>query len=218
MRIFLPACLIIAAAAPCHAQNGNLITAHIAEREIVVRDFVGSGQFTVEPDGTIQVPDYQFSAMLPERCRALIADIGGHVHGVVVTLGRECRAPASDRYIAVWADFNSTDAANALARMKELGACAKPAWAEGPWAAAIDGFRTALCRSEASDGWVEITLIAMGGAAPRPSATPFIDYRVTLTTTKASLEQDMALFWKFVCSIDSIDAGDGSTLCAEQVS
>ena len=221
MRIFLLACLAIAAAAPCHAQNGDRITTHIAGREIVVRDFVGSGQFTVGADGTVEVPDYQFSAMLPERCRTLIADIGGHVHGVIVTLGGECRAQASDRYIAIWADFNSADFTNALAMMKQLGTCAKPVWAEGAWAAAIDGFRTASCHSEASDGWVEVTLLAMGGAWPKTPftpTTPFISYRVTLTTTKASLEQDMAVFRKFVCSIDSIDAGSGSTLCAGLVS
>jgi hypothetical protein len=222
MRVFLLASLTIAAAAPCHAQNGDPVTTQVAGREIVARDFVGPGQFAVSPEGVIEIPDYEFSVLLPERCRVLIGDSGGHVHGLVVTLGGDCRAPAYDRSMRIWADFNTAEQPDALT---ELGngawPCgpAKPDWAKDEWAGAIDGLRTALCRRDLADGKVEISLQAMAGKWPdQAGAAPRISYEINFLTTRAALDQDMAEFRAFVCSIDAIGAGSGSTLCAEQVS
>jgi hypothetical protein len=217
MRIFLLACLVIAAAAPSHAQNGDPITTRIGGREILARDFVGPGQFSVSAEGMIEIPDYEFRARLPERCRVQIGDSGGHVHGLVVTLGSECRAPASGRYMRIWAEFNPLDQPDALSALRTYRwACGldKPAWATGEWSGAVDGLRTASCRKDLPDGRIEIAVLAMGGKWPGESAKPpRISYEVNLSTTRAALEQDMEFFRAFVCSIDAIGAGSGSTLC-----
>jgi hypothetical protein len=77
-----------------------------------------------------------------------------------------------------------------------------PAWAEGEWANAIGGLRTAICRRQKADGRVDLVLVAQAGKWPDDASdVPYINYTVNFTTTQARQSADTDVLKQFLRSI-----------------
>jgi hypothetical protein len=139
------------------------------------------------------------------------------IHGFYTRLdGKPCKAaPPANRYINIQWNGDIEWITSALDSFKGRACSGGGAWGNQEWAGAIDGFQTAICRIDKPDGSIEMTFSAY--AEWRLGARRSI-YSVYFGTTRERFEQDFAVLKQFLCSVDILDTGSGSSLCASRLS
>lgn len=163
---------------------------------------------------TSDIPEYGIRVTIPAGLPVCWAESGTHVHGVgTVLLGSTCENRDDRPAFNIWADWNAMFYASPLDVLAGHPACAgsHPEWADGVWANAIGGLKTAICRSERQNGRIEIALAAQADKWPDDiENAPYINYTVNLTTTRTRLDRDLQVVNTFLHSV-VISAGVGSS-------
>ncbi len=121
-----------------------------------------------------------------------------HDHGPVIFLDRlakgDCENVASQRYIGVFGNFNSTyltldNLYRDLCREGPAHRCS-PA----PPDLTIRGWRSRAGRAEADGGWMVIQVFALTGTSHRDTEPSGVDYSFVLHTRKERLDDDLKVF------------------------
>jgi len=152
-----------------------------------------------------EVPDYGIRATIPAGLPVCWGESATHVHGVgTVLFGSDCENKNGGPAFNIWADGNTEFYENPLYTLVDHPTCAgsRPAWAEGDWANAIGGLKTAICRTERQSGEIEIALAAQAGKWPDDQVdSPYINYTVNFATTRIRLNRDVEVLNTFLHSI-----------------
>ncbi len=164
-------------------------------------------------------PEYAFSASIPEgatRCPYYGADADT---GFFLLLDhKSCSGDEqSEGFISVTYKPNADTEKDIGGHYSKVTFC-KPGPKDAEWTGAIDGLKTAVCRSiigmalNPEDETRGVAVSALGGTSS--SGAPRFLYSIRLVTNGHRYEQDVATFKRFVCSIDILGEGTGSPLCA----
>jgi hypothetical protein len=152
-----------------------------------------------------EVPEYGIRATIPPGLPVCWAETATHLHGVgTVLAGSDCENRNNRPAFNIWADGNTQFYSDPLATLIDHPFCAgsRPAWAEGDWANAIGGLKTAICLNERPNGRIEIALAAQAGKWPDDlDDVPSINYTVNFNTTQARRGSDVEALTEFLRSI-----------------
>ncbi len=153
--------------------------------------------------------NYGLSVAFPPNVRVCTAYSGDAPHGFhgVLHSARECAAdplPPSAEALSVWASFNTTFI-TAVADVLP-GPCLDEDAVKG-FDLRLGGRTSAACLTRSADGSFHLAVATQGGrwpggAAEGEFASPYVNYVATLRTPAAPSEAQLALFRRYLASIE----------------
>lgn len=152
---------------------------------------------------TYRNPEYGFAVALPPGLPKCQRPVGEPDQGVAIFLdagSSGCVGVAGRPLVGVFGRYNGDHLPSADAELRRACALLPGKQLPAPPALAIDDLDTAACRVNRPDGWIDILVVAQGGARPAAlgevattvaQGTAFINYTVLLHTNVRRLDRDV---------------------------
>lgn len=156
--------------------------------------------------------NYGLRVTFPRGSAVCLTRSGDAPHGFFAVYRTEAgcaeRPERPPTFISIYAEFNATF----LRSLAEVvpSDCRPPSGAVrhriGGWRPALPGLRSVACQTLSRDGAIEIAVYAMAGTwpdgdTPPEARSPYVIYTVTLGTTPAHIESDVARFREVLRSL-----------------
>ena len=118
-----------------------------------------------------------------------------HDHGLALLMNAADRGGCDDlerhRYVSAFGDFNTIYSTLDEFARDECPIPPGHAVRAGP---GIKGWPSLTCRTDRSDGWVDVEVFALTGSSPKDKTPSGVDYSFTLHTTRERLRHDLRTF------------------------
>jgi hypothetical protein len=163
---------------------------------------------SVMAGGAVENQEFGFKASIPDGFPICMSHTATHIHGAgTVLIGNDCENRERGPTLGIWVDYNTTFDENALEALRDLCPGGTVGWAEGEWIDAVGGLKTAMCRTDQSDGRITIKLVAQAGKwsdSMDVDDAPKFNYKVYLDSTTLRIDSDLQVFKGFLRSIEIV--------------
>lgn len=148
--------------------------------------------------------EYRFSVDIPPD--AIGCTEGKHGFSILLhpTAGG-CESSLPKAYVGVFGDYNSAFRGTPSEVLRDLCPQGAVPAAKSDLQVSFPGRLSAVCRKDASDGWIDVFVATQAGSWPNGFGLhrriPYIDYTAQLHTRTSTFEKDMKTFRQVLSTV-----------------